>query len=245
MKVSILIITYNHERFIAQTIESVLMQQTDFDYELVIGEDCSKDSTREIVIGYQRRYPDKIRLLLNEKNMGIIPNLVQTFKACKGQYIALCEGDDYWTNPLKLQKQVDCLDKHDNIAICCHNVQDIYEEGLDESPYLPKGSIPESIFTVEDLIAKGWFIRTSSLMFRNLREQLPDWFRDEKSQHGDFMLQLIHAAGGDIYYLSEVMSVYRMHPGSVTFLHTRGKVKDTGIWDKNMIFVWNTNHIYF
>lgn len=107
MKVSVLMITYNHEKFIAQAIDSILMQQVNFDYEIVIGEDCSTDGTRAIVIQYQKEYPDKIRLLLPEENLGMHKNFVQTFRACQGEYIALLEGDDYWTSPRKLQKQVD------------------------------------------------------------------------------------------------------------------------------------------
>ena len=110
VKVSVAMITYNHERFIAQAIESVLMQQTDFAVELVIGEDCSTDGTRAIVRDYGERYPERIRLLLPEHNLGMMPNFVATLKACRGQYVASVEGDDYWTDPHKLQKQVDFLE---------------------------------------------------------------------------------------------------------------------------------------
>ena len=123
MKVSVLTITYNHEKYIAQAIESVLIQEVNFDYELVIGEDCSTDKTREIVIDYQRKYPHKIRLLLNEKNLGMHRNFAQTYHACRGQYIAVLEGDDFWTSPHKLQKQVDFLDNNPDFAICFHNMQ--------------------------------------------------------------------------------------------------------------------------
>ena len=106
MKVSIAMVTYNHEKFIAKALDSVLMQRTDFDYEIVIGEDCSSDNTRNIVIEYKRRYPDNIVLFLNEKNLGMYGNCSQVFQACQGEYIAVLEGDDYWTSPDKLQKQV-------------------------------------------------------------------------------------------------------------------------------------------
>src|SRR5687768_16687744 len=112
MKVSVAMITYNHEAFVAQAIESVLMQKTDFDFELVIGEDCSTDKTREIVNGYKSKYGERIRVLLPAKNLGINRNLKQTLLACQGRYIALLEGDDYWTSSLKLQKQVNFLDTH-------------------------------------------------------------------------------------------------------------------------------------
>ena len=98
IKVSVCMITYNHERFIAQAIESVLMQETDFRVELVIGEDCSTDGTRAIVREFGERFPERIRLLLPEHNLGMMPNFVATLSACRGQYVALLEGDDYWTD---------------------------------------------------------------------------------------------------------------------------------------------------
>lgn len=110
--VSVKMITYNHAPYIAQAIEGVLQQQTDFPLELVIGEDCSTDGTREIVFEYGRRYPDIIRIIASTQNLGAIANSRQTGEACKGKYIAFCEGDDYWHNPRKLQRQVDCLEDH-------------------------------------------------------------------------------------------------------------------------------------
>ena len=108
--VSVKMITYNHEPYIAQAIEGVLMQKTDFPIELIIGEDCSTDSTREIVLDYQKKYPDIIRVVTSEYNVGMIKNGLRTTKSCRGKYIAFCEGDDYWTDPYKLQKQVDFLE---------------------------------------------------------------------------------------------------------------------------------------
>ena len=122
-------ITYNHERFIAQAIEGVVMQKTQFSYELVIGEDCSTDNTRVIAESYVRKYPDIIRLLPAEKNLGIWANGLRTLKECKGKYLAFCEGDDYWTSPEKLAKQVEMLEKHPGYSICFHNVLVQYEGG--------------------------------------------------------------------------------------------------------------------
>jgi len=115
--VSVYMITYNHESYIAQAIEGIMMQQTDFPIELVIGEDCSTDRTREICLEYQDKYPEIIRLLLPEKNIGIYKNSKSTFIECKGKYIAICEGDDYWTDPLKLQKQVYFLETRPDFAL--------------------------------------------------------------------------------------------------------------------------------
>jgi glycosyltransferase involved in cell wall biosynthesis len=107
MKVSVLMITYNHEKFIAQAIDSILMQQTDFEYEIVVGDDFSKDRTRAILDNYKKKHPSKIKLLFPDRNLGMHRNFIQTLNSCQGQYVALLEGDDYWTSPYKLQKQVD------------------------------------------------------------------------------------------------------------------------------------------
>lgn len=105
--VTIISLTYNHEKYIAQALESILMQKVNFTYEIVVGEDCSKDRTREILIQYAEKHPDKFHLLLHEKNIGAAKNQNKVFENCKGKYIAMLEGDDYWTDPYKLQKQVD------------------------------------------------------------------------------------------------------------------------------------------
>src|SRR6266702_1500393 len=123
MKLSVLMITYNHEKYIAQALDSVLMQEVDSNYEIVIGEDCSTDNTRKIVLDYQRKYPNKIRALLPDKNLGMLWNFVATYEACQGKYVAILEGDDYWSSPVKLQKQVDFLDKNTGCVVCCHAAQ--------------------------------------------------------------------------------------------------------------------------
>jgi glycosyltransferase involved in cell wall biosynthesis len=105
-------ITYNHAPYIAQAIEGVLQQKTNFPFELVIGEDCSTDGTREIVFEYQKKHPDIIRVITSDENVGAKKNGLRVLKACQGKYIAFCEGDDYWHNPDKLQKQVDYMESH-------------------------------------------------------------------------------------------------------------------------------------
>lgn len=212
MKVSIAMITYNHEKFIAKALDSILMQQVNFEYEIVIGEDCSTDSTRDIVINYQNHYPEKIRLLLPETNLGMLKNFVQTLSACQGEYIALLEGDDYWTSPNKLQKQVNFMDNHPNYATCFHNVTVVYENGK-----LDAGNCcrlyQKEIFTLEDLMLEN-FIETCSTMFRRgLFSEFPDWFFTLKQ--GDWPLHIFNAEYGNIGYINEVMGVYRIHQGGV------------------------------
>ena len=119
-KVSVFMITYNHEKYIAEALDSILMQKTDFDFDIVIGEDCSTDATRRIVLEYSRKYPDKIKLLLHNVNVGFISNMMYVLEACTGKYVAMCEGDDYWTDPFKLQKQVDFLEANNEYMLATH-----------------------------------------------------------------------------------------------------------------------------
>jgi glycosyltransferase involved in cell wall biosynthesis len=208
LKVSVALVTYNHEKFIAQAVQSVLMQTATFPYEVVIGEDCSSDRTRAMVIDFQRRHPSVIRLILADKNSGGMENFVRTLQACQGQYIALLDGDDYWTDPRKLQAQVDFLDSHPDCAFCFHNATKVYDdEGRAPVPYC---SIDQAkTFTLTDLLARN-FIPTCSVMLRNgLVREFPDWF--QRLSIADWPLHVLVAQHGNIGYLSEVMATYRVH----------------------------------
>lgn len=210
MKVSVFMVAYNHEEYIAKAIDSVLMQNTDFDYEIVIGEDCSTDNTRNIIISYGNRYPDKFKLLLNETNLGMHKNGAKTLQACKGEYIAMLEGDDYWTSLDKLQKQVDFLDSHPECSISFHNVTEIYEDIDRESHDVFKNNRKE-IYTVEDLLVEN-FIPTPSTMFRNgLVPNIPEWV--SLLPMGDWPLHILNALHGKIGYINEVMAVHLNHKG--------------------------------
>ena len=159
-KLSVMMITYNHERFIAQAIQSALEQQTDFDYEIVIGEDCSTDRTREIVMDFHRRYPDRVVPLLRNKNLGMMRNFMETLSACRGQYIAFLEGDDYWTSCDKLQRQVDFLDTHPDYAICCGRVTILNEIRVES------GGVPSSkagTYAIADLLQANFIATCTSV----------------------------------------------------------------------------------
>jgi glycosyltransferase involved in cell wall biosynthesis len=217
MKVSILVLAYNHEPYITQAINSVLMQEVDFDYEVVIGEDASSDRTREIVLDLQGKYPDKIRPMLRDRDLserdrarglGGKTNFVQCLQACQGQYIALLDGDDYWTDTHKLQKQVNFLDTHPDFAICCHNVTVFYEDGSKE----PANLIPpdhREVSTIEDLFSVNSIPTCSTIFRRGLFGELPDWFFGLKL--GDWPLHVMNAQYGKIRYFSEAMAAYRVH----------------------------------
>src|ERR1039458_7372440 len=178
MKLSVLMITYNHERFIAQAIESVLAQRVNFDYEIVIGEDCSTDRTRAIIMDFHRRHPCRIVPLFRDQNIGASRNLEATLATCRGRYLALLEGDDYWTCDEKLQRQVDFLDSKPDCAICCHRVKFLDETGSAYAELVR--CLPGGTYTIEDLL-KGNFVMTcSTVLRRDLVPALPRWLRQMK-----------------------------------------------------------------
>jgi glycosyltransferase involved in cell wall biosynthesis len=214
IKVSVTLITYNHVQYIAQALESVLMQQTDWDFELLIGDDFSTDGTREIVLDFQRRYPQRIRLILPSENLGsqgklILPLLL---KAARGQYIALLDGDDYWTSPHKLQKQADFLDAHPECAVCFHNVWVTYENGTRRS-WLRNPPGQKRFSDLRDILSSN-FIASCSTMYRHgLFGELPAWFNQVINP--DRMLHILNAEHGQFGYIDEDMAVYRVHDRGV------------------------------
>jgi glycosyltransferase involved in cell wall biosynthesis len=219
MKVSVSLVTYNQEKFIVRAIESVLVQKTNFDFEIVIGEDESEDNTRAIVIDYKNRYPDQINVILNSRDDVIYINgkptgrwnFINNLKNVRGQYIALLEGDDYWTSPYKLQKQVDFLDNHPECSMCFHDVEVVSEEGELISVQSPRKK--KQRYTLKDLL-RGNFIHTCSVMYRRgLFKEFPDWFY--KTPLADWPLHILNAQHGDIGYISEVMGAYRIHGGGI------------------------------
>ena len=212
MKVSILMITYNHEKFIAQAIDSVLEQKANFDYEIVIGEDCSADNTRYIVEEYAGKHPNRIKPVFNKKNLGPAINFDRTLHACKGQYIALLEGDDYWTSPHKLQKQVDFLDKHPECSMCFHDSEMLIGGRVKK---YPTPSLSRQGFgTLKDVLER-FVAASSSLMFRGgLYDKPPEWYY--KTAIGTIWgLYILHASYGKIGYIKETMSIYRVHKKGV------------------------------
>jgi glycosyltransferase involved in cell wall biosynthesis len=227
MKVSVLVMTYNHAPYIAAALDSALTQQVDFDYDILVSEDASTDGTREIVLDFERRHAGRIQLLLSERNLRSNEVVVRGLRAAPGQYIALLDGDDYWTSPYKLQRQVEFLDAHPECAVCFHNATVVHEDGS-RAPWnwTPAGHKP--ISTLEDMWM-GNFIATSSTMFRRgLFGEVPAWYVSF-FPITDWPLHILNAEHGAIGYLDEVMSVYRYHAGGLySTLSEREKLDATG-----------------
>ncbi|RYH72787.1 glycosyltransferase [Flavobacteriaceae bacterium 144Ye] len=214
IKVSIVCTAYNHEQFIAQAIDSFLEQQCDFAYEIIIHEDCSTDGTKAIIEAYEKKHPDIIKPIYQPVNIyskGEKP-WVYCFKKAKGDYIALCDGDDYWTDPLKLQKQVDVLEQHPQLNVCFTNRR-VLSEGVLSSPPMPKDFI-ETPFSYKELLKHHNFIVTASVVFRKPEHfVIPDWFC--QLPYGDMGLYKLLSTQDDFYGIADSTVVYRVHGSGI------------------------------
>jgi len=218
--------TYNHEEYIAQAIESVVNQETDFPFELIIGEDCSTDSTREIVKAYAEKYPEIVKPILYEKNVGLMNNYTNLFDHCAGKYIACCDGDDYFTDMTKLQQQADILDEMGDVAIVSHGVSRLYTiDGHIESNVHMES---EELFDLDYFLIHN-NIDSSAMMFRKEvidRDKPNIWNR---LTYGDHLLKTMCLQYGKGYFIHKDMTCYRVitssyvHRNAVGFLEKQLK----------------------
>jgi len=190
MMVSVCVITYKHEQFIEQTLENILSQQVNFDFEVIVSDDCSPDNTVAVINDFIARHPKGhlVKFYPQEKNIGVLPNFIFALKACTGKYTAICEGDDYWTNNTKLQQQVDFLEANTDYAICFHKASIVYGEGV-EPGYPEINRHTPGTTTINDL-AGGNFIHTPTVIFRNIMKgDFPAWF--STAYPGDWPLHIL------------------------------------------------------
>lgn len=215
--VAVWMLTYNHEKYIAQAIEGVLNQKADFKIKLFIGEDCSKDNTRNICLSYEEKYPDKVKLISTRVN-NINTNSENIRLACMesgAKYIAICEGDDYWTDPYKTQKQVTLLDAHPECTMSFSAVASVNDEAdLVDNVSWPE--IRKNIITIEDIIlSHKHLVPSVTLIFRNiLPKQMPQFHIESLSK--DVSVVTMLAMEGNAAYLPDVTAVYRVHRGGIT-----------------------------
>lgn len=208
LEVVVWMVTYNHEHYIAQAIESVLNQQTTFSYKLIIGEDCSTDKTREICISYAEKYPDKIQLLLQKHNVGAIVNGHAIYKASfdsGASFIAMLEGDDYWADSLKLQKQVDFFKNNAECVYLFTSKCNLKLNGtIEEVVY----DLP-SLFDLHYLFKSNVMPYTLTVMFRNNKLLAEEMHKMNFAFNGDWALLFLAGYKGLIGYMSDITGVYR------------------------------------
>ena len=233
-KVSVLVTTYNHEKYIAKCLNSLLDQVTDFDYEILIHDDVSTDHTSIILEEYRYKFPN-IRVIRPSENRfskgdtGFLMN--DMLQLSEGKYWGICEGDDYFLDPSKLQKQVNFLDNHLDHTICFHPVEVVYQNN----------SQPNSVFPPKDMLDRGLelpnlifanFIQTNSVMYRKIGyADIPK----TSFIPGDWFLHVYHARAGKIGYIDEIMSVYRRHENGLW----SGSSQHYTFWRKN-----GDNHLF-
>ncbi len=218
---SVNMITYNHEKYIAQALDSVLMQKVDFKYEIVVGEDCSTDRTRTILLEYKEKYPHIFTLILHEKNVGAAKNVQAVDQACRGEYIAVLEGDDYWTDPNKLQTQVDEMRKYPDCHMSFHPALETWEDKSGESEIARRQAKGNRVFTTHEIIrGGGGLCPTASLVLKkDVLENLPQWFYEAPA--GDYFTQIFGSLHGGALYIDRPMSAYRRNvPGSWSLVNT-------------------------
>lgn len=213
------IVTYNHEKYIARAIESVINQKVSFSYKILIGDDNSSDKTSAICKSYAEQYPDKIELLVNPQNIGAHNNGVNTYYRCfqsGAKWIALLEGDDFWLDDDKLQKQIDFLEAHPQYVGCFHNTEERYENDDEKASFLYCNYSFARNISFDDLSYRN-LIPTCSVVFRNnLFGKFPDWYNELKM--GDWPLHLLNSQFGDYWYIPKVMAVHRLHAKSTWML---------------------------
>jgi len=216
--VSIVCITFNQEQYIAQCIDGFMMQKTDFPYEVLINDDASTDKTADIVRLYEKKYPDIIKPVYQTKNqysLGINPGLI-LFPLARGKYIAVCEGDDYWTDPYKLQKQVDFLEKNEEYALCCHRYK-IFDTETNEytSDYCEHLFKPETkgiSFEALDIF-KNWYTKTLTVVFRNTLDYSGVVANYKHFRDVHLFYHILKKGKGYIFNFNA--GVYTIHPGGV------------------------------
>ncbi|MGA2541420.1 MAG: glycosyltransferase [Verrucomicrobiota bacterium] len=211
--VSVIMITYNHDKYVEQAIKGIITQRCDFPIELLIGEDCSTDRTRDICVEYQKRYPNLIRLITGETNVGMHKNMFRLYARARGRYLAFCEGDDYWCDETKLAKQIRLLDSRLHLSMCFSRggivrgsnpalVQDWYPRSLKEE------------YTIKDFISVRVGAPTCTVVYRNgLVPRFPTWLAT--CAVGDWPTHILHLAKGNAGYINDRLGIYRQHSGGL------------------------------
>ena len=223
MVVSVCMITYGHEKYILEAIEGILMQRCTFTVELIIANDSSPDTTDDVIQKALGNHPNAswIRYIKQEKNIGMMPNFITAIQQCNGNYIALCDGDDFWTDPLKLQKQIDFLEAHPDYVLSFHKVKILKKDATLVDDFITR--VPDNYEEIETLAKSGNYIHTPSVVFRNVIKKYP--FEFVQSPIGDYFLYMMLAEHGKLGYSEETMAVYRYEIGIYSGADRIEKVK--------------------
>ena len=224
--VSIIMITYGHEKYIRHAIEGVLMQECNFEFELIVSNDCSPDNTQEIVNKIILNHPkgEKIKYFRHSKNIGMIENSFFAVNQCFGKYTAGCEGDDYWTDPYKLQKQVDFLEQNNEYTLCFTNYKILKQ--LENHNQIIDLEVNKNIYLIEEIIINNPFAACTSLIKTDYLKSFPDFFKQLPFSDLAFYLFSMNESKSKAYLLNDVTSIYRLHHGGV---HGKAHLSNKGM----------------
>lgn len=220
---SVCVRTHNQERFIGEALDRVLRQHTIFPFEIIISDDASSDGTVAILKEYQKQYPDKIRLLLSDANIGGPENLKRVIEASKAKYVTCLDGDDFYTDDYKLQKQVDILESHPEYAACFHNTWYADENGQLKGLF----NRPDfhAVHDAREFIRERWFVPIHSAVLRREYIEFPDWYNTVMND--DYVVHLSVAKHGPYYYMPDVMVAYRRHMQNISIAYRNQILTDT------------------
>lgn len=247
--VSVRLQAYQHEKYIAQALDSVLAQKVDFRYEIVVGDDFSKDRTREIAEEYEQKHPGVVRVLkrtkgdaydLKRQEVGRLYNFINIIENCKGKYVALLDGDDYWCDPYKLQKQVDFMENNPEYVTISNNAF-VYDDDDPTGKYtLLRDHLPAETDFDTSRLMKGNPTATLTVLFRNnVLKEIPDIYY--KGTGGDRRYMLMLSQYGKGKFINQATGVYRIHSGGVTNAFKGDADKKIQGWKNSMLFAdrWN------
>jgi len=220
---SVCVRTHNQERFIREALDSVLRQHATFPFEIIISDDASSDGTVAILQEYQKQYPDKIRILLQETNIGGPENLKRVIEASNAKYVTCLDGDDFYTDDYKLQKQVELLETHPEYAACFHNTWYADENGQLKGLF----NRPDfhALHDAREFIRERWFVPIHSAVLRRVYIEFPDWYNTVMND--DYVVHLSVAKHGSYYFMPDVMVAYRRHMQNISIAYKNQILTDT------------------
>lgn len=225
---SVCMVTYNHEKWIGQAIEAVLKQETVFPIELVIGEDCSTDNTAAVIKTYAEKNKNVIVSISNKKNLGLAKNFSQLLNHCKGKYVAICEGDDFWTDIKKLQKQVDFLESSPGHVLCSHNCSRLIEQnGL----LIQNIKYNKNFSFDQEMSLNEWFTQPLTCVFKNLFREYTQFNKEDMFCDVIFFYELLKH--GDGYFMADNMATFRVVESALSSGLSRWQ------WNKNHVIMYD------
>lgn len=225
VKLIVVTTTYNHGLYIEKCIKSIMEQETDYSYKLLISDDVSTDNTKDIINEYKKKYPDKIDVIFRENNLGAMENFIETLNSVHSEYVALCDGDDYWSDNKKIQKQLDFLESHKDFSLCFSQTLISFED-KSQSDVVHPLNIKEDL-TLDDLIKEN-HIPANTVVYR-WRYKEEDSLINEFPKNivpGDYYLHLMHAKEGKAHFINEIMTFYRRQQSGMWYLSSQADKQD-------------------